>query len=222
MSIKTVWYSIIVAIQGSWVNVSAKFALQKVWTGLQSSKFAKFSLQIVWPCFQCLHCKWFQQSCKVWSITWIWPACKSIVTTWSAPAADRRSATSLIKVSMVVMIGSWSVGSGAKLVTPYLAVLQLVLQWLWWLWSLVTWRWWKVLNWWRLTWPWWASSACPPCQHAQTGSWGWPLWSRLERRFVIVAMPFNLKFVKLLMWWWLARKGGSTIVQNLCSVNRNR
>ena len=70
----------------------------------------------------------FQQGLKVWSITWIWPACKSIVTTWSAPAAERRSATSLIKGSMVLMIGIWSVGTGAKLVTPYLAVLQLVLQ----------------------------------------------------------------------------------------------
>ena len=54
-------------------------------------------------------------------------------------------AWSVIKVSMVVMIGISSVGTGVKLVPPHLAVLQLVLQWLWWLWSLVTWRWWKVL-----------------------------------------------------------------------------
>ena len=37
------------------------------------------------------------------NLTWICPACKSIVTTWSAPAADSKSATSLT-VSMVVKV----------------------------------------------------------------------------------------------------------------------
>ena len=38
------------------------------------------------------------------NLTWICPACKSIVTTWSAPAAESKSATSLTMVVKVVVM----------------------------------------------------------------------------------------------------------------------
>ena len=85
------------------------------------------------------------------NLTWICPACKSIVTTWSAPAAESKSATSLT-VSMVVKVVVMVVANGNDDDTDS-----------------------------NHTWPWLESSACQPCLHGQRDSWGWPLWSRLRR-----------------------------------------